>query len=123
MDQILYNTILTMCTDLETDSEAERIFEDMKRSAKWRPDKWTYSVMIKLYCRRGKSERAWQLLFEEMPQRNLQPDVTSHTSLIDCLGKQGRIDDVVVVFDAAMKAGLFIDLMTAFRNHIIRYHF
>ncbi|XP_078182653.1 pentatricopeptide (PPR) repeat-containing protein [Carex rostrata] len=103
VDQILYNTILTMCANLETDSEAERIFEDMKRSQKWRPDKWTYSVMIKLYCRSGKSERAWHLLFEEMPQRNLQPDVTSYTSLIDCLGKQGRVDDVVVVFAAAMK--------------------
>jgi pentatricopeptide repeat protein len=66
--------------------------------------------MIKLYCRKGKSEHAWKLLFEEMPQRNIQSDVTSYTSLIDCLGKQGRIDDVVFVFDGAMKAGLFIDL-------------
>ncbi|KAJ4785361.1 Pentatricopeptide repeat-containing protein [Rhynchospora pubera] len=103
MDQILYNTILTMCADLGMESEAEKIFEEMKQSYKCLPDKWTYSVMIKLYCRRSKSDCAWKLLFEEMPQRNLQPDVTCYTSLIDCLGKEGRVDDVVAAFESAME--------------------
>lgn len=58
VDQILYNTVLTMCANLETYSEAERIFEDMKQSQKWHHDKWTYSVMIELYFRISKSEHA-----------------------------------------------------------------
>ncbi|KAJ1694677.1 hypothetical protein LUZ63_011375 [Rhynchospora breviuscula] len=103
MDQILYNTILTMCADLGMESEAEKIFEEMKQSYKWLPDKWTYSVMIKLYCRRSKSDCAWKLLFEEMPQRGLRPDVTCYTSLIDCLGKEARVDDVVAAFESAME--------------------
>ena len=63
MDFVLYNTLLSMCVDL---GEVEQLFEDMKKTKdRGRPDNWSYTMMINIYGRGGKEERALEL-FEEM---------------------------------------------------------
>ncbi|KAJ3678735.1 hypothetical protein LUZ60_002538 [Juncus effusus] len=111
IDRILYNTLLTMCTDLEAESEAEGIFEEMKSSSRssCRPDVFTYSTMMKLYCRRGKVDEAMRLLFDEMPQSGIKPDITYYTSLIACLGKAARMDELSTVFYTALSRGIRAD--------------
>lgn len=100
MDFILYNTLLSMCADVGLVDEAERLFGEMKR-----PDRWSYTAMIKIYGSVGKVERALQL-FDEMLHRGVEPNVMGATCLIQCLGKAKRIGDAVKVFDIALQRGI-----------------
>ncbi|WOL09546.1 hypothetical protein Cni_G18299 [Canna indica] len=106
MDFILYNTLLSMCADLGLEDEAEKLFEDMKRPARYvRPDSWSYTAMINIYGSGGNPGRAMQL-FEEMLESGVEPNVMSCTCLIQCLGKAGRIEDAARVFHTALQRGI-----------------
>lgn len=108
MDFILCNTLLNMCADLGLEVEAERLFEDMKKSINCRPDSWSYTAMINLYSSEGKADNAMQL-FEEMSQLGVELNVMGCTCLIQCLGRAKRIDDLVRVFKFSIESGVTPD--------------
>lgn len=97
VDSILYNTLLSMCADLGLEEEAERLFEDMKKSEKCKPDSWSYTAMLNIYGSGGYAEKAMDL-FDEMSELNIELNVMGCTCLIQCLGKARKIDDLVEVF-------------------------
>ncbi|XP_023005317.1 pentatricopeptide repeat-containing protein At5g46580, chloroplastic-like [Cucurbita maxima] len=105
MDFILYNTLLSMCADLGLAEEAEKLFEEMKRSKQCRPDSWSYTAMLNIYGSGGNVERAMEL-FEEMLELGVEINVMGCTCLIQCLGKAGRIDDLARVFDVLVQKGI-----------------
>lgn len=111
VDFILYNTLLSMCADLGLVAEAEKLFDDMKRSGKrggTRPDSWSYTAMINTYTSSAKPEKAMEL-FEEMMERGVEPNVMGATCLIQCLGKAGRVRDAVKVFRVSLEKGVVPD--------------
>eukprot|EP00268_Persea_americana_P063116 TRINITY_DN8151_c0_g1_i5.p1 TRINITY_DN8151_c0_g1~~TRINITY_DN8151_c0_g1_i5.p1 ORF type:complete len:727 (-),score=159.34 TRINITY_DN8151_c0_g1_i5:2802-4982(-) len=105
MDFILYNTLLSMCADLGLEQEAEKLFDDMKGSARCRPDSWSYTAMLNIYGSGGKVDRAMGL-FEEMMRCGVKLNVMGCTCLIQCLGRAKQIDDVVRVFGVSMEKGV-----------------
>ncbi|RVX14376.1 Pentatricopeptide repeat-containing protein, chloroplastic [Vitis vinifera] len=70
----LYNTLLSMCADLGLEEEAEKLFEDMKKSEHCRPDSWSYTAMLNIYGSGGNVDRAMQL-FDEMSELGVQINV------------------------------------------------
>ncbi|KAF2308755.1 hypothetical protein GH714_015684 [Hevea brasiliensis] len=105
MDFILYNTLLSMCADLGMEEEAERLFEDMKRSEHCRPDSWSFTAMLNIYGSGGNASKAMEL-FEEMSELGVDINVMGCTCLIQCLGKARRIDDLVRVFNVSIEGGV-----------------
>lgn len=105
MDFILYNTLLSMCADLGMEEEAERLFEDMKRSEHCRPDSWSYTAMLNIHGSGGNASKAMDL-FEEMSKLGVDINVMGCTCLIQCLGKSRRIDDLVRVFNVSIERGV-----------------
>lgn len=105
MDFILYNTLLSMCADLGLEKEAEKLFDDMKGSARCRPDSWSYTAMLNIYGSGGKVDKAMGL-FEEMMRCGVKLNVMGCTCLIQCLGRAKQIDDVVRVFGVSMEKGV-----------------
>ncbi|GFP85160.1 pentatricopeptide repeat-containing protein at5g46580 chloroplastic [Phtheirospermum japonicum] len=105
VDFILYNTLLSMCADLGLVDEAERLFEDMKGSEKRKPDSWSYTAMLNIYGSSGDVEKA-MFLFEEMMEKGVGLNVMGCTCLIQCLGRAKRIDDLVRVFETAVRGGV-----------------
>ncbi|WCJ20664.1 pentatricopeptide (PPR) repeat-containing protein [Euphorbia peplus] len=105
MDFILYNTLLSMCADLGLEEEAEKLFEDMKRSEHCRPDSWSYTAMLNIYGSGGNADKAMET-FEEMSKRGIDLNVMGCTCLIQCLGKARRIDDLVKVFNFSVQRGV-----------------
>lgn len=105
MDFILYNTLLNMCADLGLEEEAERLFEDMKRSENCRPDSWSYTAMLNIYGSGGKVEKAMKV-FDEMSELGVELNVMGCTCLVQCLGKTKRVDDMVRVFGFAVEKGV-----------------
>ncbi|KAI4327257.1 hypothetical protein L6164_019741 [Bauhinia variegata] len=105
MDFILYNTLLNMCADLGLVEEAERLFEEMKKSEHSRPDSWSCTAMLNIYGSIGDVELAMEL-FEEMSESGIALNVMGCTCLIQCLGKAMQFDDVVRVFDISIEKGI-----------------
>ncbi|XVE57476.1 hypothetical protein DITRI_Ditri04bG0093700 [Diplodiscus trichospermus] len=105
MDFILYNTLLTMCADIGLVEEAEQLFMDMKQSEECRPDSWSYTAMLNIYGSGGNVSKAMEL-FEEMSEVGVELNVMGSTCLIQCLGKAGRIDELVRVFSVSVEQGI-----------------
>ncbi|KAK8916444.1 Pentatricopeptide repeat-containing protein [Platanthera zijinensis] len=106
MDFILYNTLLTMCADLGLEEDAEKLFDEMRHSAKGpRPDSFSYTAMIRIYASGGKADRALKV-FDEMLDGGVEPNVMGCTCLIQCLGKATRIDDAARIFDILIERGI-----------------
>lgn len=101
VDSILYNTLLNMCADLGLEEEAERLFEDMKKSEKCKPDSWSYTAMLNIYGSGGDAKKAMDL-FDEMSELDIELNIMGCTCLIQCLGKARRIDDLVEVFKVSI---------------------
>ncbi|CAN0842969.1 Pentatricopeptide repeat-containing protein At5g46580, chloroplastic [Linum grandiflorum] len=105
MDFILYNTLLNMCADLALVDDAEKLFEDMKKSENCRPDSWTYTAMLNIYGSGGNAAKAMEL-FEVMSGSGVKLNVMGCTCLIQCLGKARKVDELVKVFDASIAQGI-----------------
>ncbi|XP_074264703.1 pentatricopeptide repeat-containing protein At5g46580, chloroplastic [Silene latifolia] len=105
MDFILYNTLLSMCADLGLEEEAEKLFEDMKRSNHCSPDGFTYTAMLNIYCSGGKVDRAMEL-FTDMSDAGVKLNVMGCTCLVQCLGRSQRIDDLVRIFEVSIENGI-----------------
>ncbi|EEC76566.1 hypothetical protein OsI_14394 [Oryza sativa Indica Group] len=107
-DNILCNTLLSMCADVGLVGEAEQLFSEMKDPDLGdvpKPDKWSYTAMINIYGSSGDADRALQL-FAEMVESGIEPNIMSYTIVIQCLGKAGRIQEAVDVLEAGMAKGL-----------------
>ncbi|KAG2533750.1 pentatricopeptide repeat-containing protein At5g46580, chloroplastic-like [Panicum virgatum] len=107
-DNILCNTLLSMCADVGLVDEAEQLFNEMKdpdcRDVP-EPDKWSYTAMINIYGSNGDTDRALQL-FAEMLEGGIEPNIMSYTIVIQCLGKAQRIQQAVEVLEAGLEKGL-----------------
>ncbi|KAH6795869.1 hypothetical protein C2S51_036855 [Perilla frutescens var. frutescens] len=105
---VLYNTLLSTCANTGYTDEATEIFQDMKSSENCKPDSWTYAFLIKISSRSGKVEEA-ETVLKEMVDAGFQPNIFVLTSLIQCCGKAGRMDDVVRTFDQVLESGMAAD--------------
>jgi len=107
-DNILCNTLLSMCADVGLVAEAEQLFNEMKdpecRDVP-KPDKWSYTAMINIYGSNGDTDRALQL-FDEMLKGGIEPNIMSYTIVIQCLGKAQRIQQALEVLEAGLEKGL-----------------
>ncbi|KAG6385665.1 hypothetical protein SASPL_154501 [Salvia splendens] len=108
MSVLLYNTLLSACADVGFTDEAAEIFEDMKSSGTCKPDSWTYASLITINSCSGKVEEA-EATLKEMLEAGFQANIFILTSMIQCYGKAGRIDDVVRTFDQMLDSGIVPD--------------
>ncbi|KAL6638578.1 hypothetical protein ACP70R_023689 [Stipagrostis hirtigluma subsp. patula] len=107
-DNILCNTLLSMCADVGLVAEAEKLFSEMKDPECEdvpKPDKWSYTAMINIYGSNGDADRALEL-FAEMLEVGIEPNIMSYTIVIQCLGKAQRIQRALEVLEAGLERGL-----------------
>lgn len=95
LNVVLYNMLLSMCADIGLITEAEEIFDEMKKLPEGsRPDSWSYSSMITAYSCSGQVSEAEQM-FSEMLEMGHKPTIFVFTSLIQCYGRAKQTDNVV----------------------------
>lgn len=105
---VLYNTLLSTCADVGFTEEALEIFEYMKSSGACSPDSWTFASMITIYSCSGQVKEA-EATLTEMLEAGFEPNIFVLTSLIQCYGKAGLIDDVVRTFDRLLASNITPD--------------
>lgn len=79
---VTYNCMIHACVrsgDLQGSLE---LLGAMKRNPSLRPDKFTYSTIIKGYCGQGDIQNAL-VMFQEMLGENLAPDLVIYNTLLD----------------------------------------
>ncbi|KAI3745441.1 hypothetical protein L1987_58553 [Smallanthus sonchifolius] len=111
LNNVLYNTLLSMCADVGFVDEAVEIFEDMKTCTDYKPDSWTYSSMITIFSCYGKVIEA-EAMLKDMMESDFGPNIYVLTSLIQCYGKSNQTDDVVTTFDRIIDLGITPDERT-----------
>lgn len=79
---VTYNCMIHACVRVGDMQGALELLSAMKETSALRPDKFTYSTIIKGYCGRGEIESAL-FLFSEMLAENLTPDLVIYNTLLD----------------------------------------
>ena len=75
--------------------EAFDLFEEMVSRDHIVPDPLTYNVLINEFCRRGKPDRARNVI-EFMKSNRCYPNVYNYSALVDGLCKVGKLEDAYV---------------------------
>lgn len=108
LNNVLYNTLLSMCGDIGFVDEAIAIFEDIKMSKDCQPDTRTYSSLITIFSRYGKVSMA-EAMLEEMLEAGFEIDIYVLTKMIQCYAKSNLRDDVVRMLEMIMELELCLD--------------
>ncbi|KAJ0734134.1 putative succinate-semialdehyde dehydrogenase (NAD(+)) [Helianthus annuus] len=114
LNNVLYNTLLSMCADIGFVDEADELLDDMKSCTDCKPDSWKYSSMITIFSCCVKVVEA-EAVLKEMVESSFQPNIYVLISLIQCYGKADRTDDVVTTFDRIVELGITPDERTCGR--------
>ncbi|MFS7989158.1 putative tetratricopeptide-like helical domain superfamily, pentacotripeptide-repeat region of PRORP [Helianthus anomalus] len=114
LNNVLYNTLLSMCADIGFFDEADELLDDMKSCTDCKLDSWKYSSMITILSCCVKVVEA-EAVLKEMVESGFQPNIYVLISLIQCYGKADRIDDVVTTFDRIVELGITPDERTCGR--------
>ncbi|XP_057770637.1 putative pentatricopeptide repeat-containing protein At1g09680 [Salvia miltiorrhiza] len=68
------------------------------------PNVWTYSILVKGFCKSNATTEATSVL-HEMLENGFEPNVATFTTLINSLCESGRMRDACEVFDVMSKIG------------------
>jgi pentatricopeptide repeat protein len=79
---VTYNCVIHACVRSGDMQGSLDLLREMKASGSVRPDKFTYSTIIKGYCSRGEIDSAL-FLFDEMMREKLAPDLVIYNTLLD----------------------------------------
>ena len=79
---VTYNCMIHACVRVGDMQGALDLLSSMKNHETVKPDKFTYSTIIKGYCGRGEIENALYL-FESMLNESLAPDLVIYNTLLD----------------------------------------
>ena len=79
---VTYNCVIHACVRSGDMQGSLDLLREMKSSGTVRPDKFTYSTIIKGYCGRGEIDSALYL-FQEMLREKLAPDLVIYNTLLD----------------------------------------
>ncbi|MFS7958714.1 putative tetratricopeptide-like helical domain superfamily [Helianthus anomalus] len=111
LNNVLYNTLLSMCADIGFIDEAVELLDDMKSCTDCKPNNWTYSSTITIFSCCVKVLEA-ETVLKEMVESSFQPNIYVLILLIQCYGKADRTDDVMTTFDRIIALGITPDERT-----------
>ncbi|TVU46549.1 hypothetical protein EJB05_06090, partial [Eragrostis curvula] len=84
---------------------ASKVFDRMRVGKSVAPDGYTYTSMIKAFCRTGDVDAAFEMLVE-LQGAGLQPTVVTYNVLMDALCKSGRVEEAFRLKGRMVEGGL-----------------
>ena len=111
LDEVLFNSLLDGfaksrgCVD-----HSARIIQDMTR-LKIKLSNYTYSILVKLYAKKGEVDKALGLL-AQMRQDGVQPGVIVYTCLIQTCIKHKRVDKALETYSDMLQSLVRPDAVT-----------
>ncbi|KAG5093006.1 hypothetical protein JHK82_051784 [Glycine max] len=103
-DAIVYNTMISICRDVDNWSEIERLWRSMKANG-CAGTHVTYHLLINSFVRFDQSDLALYA-YREMVQNGYEPDNNTLNVIISVCAKEGKWDAALSVFNKMLKVEL-----------------
>ncbi|KAK7295562.1 hypothetical protein RJT34_18472 [Clitoria ternatea] len=103
-DAIVYNTMISICRNVDSWSEIERLWRSMKTSG-CTGTHVTYRLLINSFLRCDQTELALYV-YHEMVQNGFEPDSTTLNAIISVCAKDGKWDAALSIFQKTLKGEL-----------------
>ncbi|XP_027351994.1 pentatricopeptide repeat-containing protein At3g29290 isoform X2 [Abrus precatorius] len=100
-DAIVYNTVISICRNVDNWSEIERLCRSMKANG-CAGTHVTYCLLITSFVRCNQSELALYA-YHEMVQNGFEPDSNTLNAIISVCAKEGKWDAALSVFQKMLK--------------------
>lgn len=103
------NALLTACLNTKNFDRAPQLFDEMPAKYRFRPDEYSYGILVKSFCDAGKPELAIEKL-KEMDKKGIQISGITYTSIIHSLYKKGNATEADRIWDEMVNRGVPIDV-------------
>lgn len=100
-DEILFNSILDVCSKYELYDEMEKFYGIMK-DKKIKESNVTYVVLIKAFGKLHNFDRAYEM-FEKMIQSNMKINDITYGSILDACAKSGNMNIAMKIYKSLQK--------------------
>ncbi|KAK7394343.1 hypothetical protein VNO78_14866 [Psophocarpus tetragonolobus] len=100
-DAIVYNTMISICRNVDNWSEIERLWRSMKENGRV-GTRITYHLLINSFVRCDQSDLALYA-YQEMVQNGFEPDSNTLNAIISVCAKEGNCDAALSVFKTMLK--------------------
>ncbi|WVY93727.1 hypothetical protein V8G54_032815 [Vigna mungo] len=97
LDIFGYNMLLDALAKDEKVDKAYKVFEDMMKRRYCEPDVFTYTIMIRMTGKAGKTEESLAF-FEAMLAKGCTPNVIGYNTMIEALAKGRMVDKAILLF-------------------------
>ncbi|XP_023754536.1 pentatricopeptide repeat-containing protein At4g36680, mitochondrial [Lactuca sativa] len=104
-----FNALLTACLNTKNFDRAPLLFDEMPAKYRFRPDEYSYGILVKSFCDAGKPELAIDKL-KEMDKKGIQISGITYTSIIHSLYKKGNPTEAEKIWDEMVNRGCLIDV-------------
>lgn len=100
-----FNDLLVALVLADEPDLALSTFSSMSSKGLLVPDSWTYSTLIRCYCKKGHLDEA-KRVFDFMVENGWSPTVATVTELINSYCRKGRLKGAFGVFDSMSRIGI-----------------
>nr|XP_043632872.1 pentatricopeptide repeat-containing protein At4g36680, mitochondrial [Erigeron canadensis] len=104
-----FNALLTACVNSKKFDNAPQLFDEMPVKYGFKPDDYSYGILVKSYCDAGKPEKGMEKL-KEMDEMGVKVSGVTYTSIIHSLYKKGNVTEAERVWDEMVSRGCVIDV-------------
>ncbi|KAK9061990.1 hypothetical protein SSX86_019179 [Deinandra increscens subsp. villosa] len=104
-----FNALLTACLNCKKFDLAPQLFDEMLAKYNFKPDEYSYGILVKSFCDAGKPELGVDKL-KEMNQKRVKISGVTYTSIIHALYKKGNSTEGDRIWDEMVNAGCLIDV-------------
>ncbi|KAI3722784.1 hypothetical protein L2E82_33870 [Cichorium intybus] len=104
-----FNALLTACSNSKKFDHAPQLFDEMLAKYRFKPDEYSYGILVKSFCDAGKPELAIDKL-KEMDKKGIQISGITYTSIIHSLYKKGNPTEAEKIWDEMVNRGCVIDV-------------
>ncbi|KAL4577621.1 hypothetical protein LXL04_013731 [Taraxacum kok-saghyz] len=104
-----FNALLTACLKSKNYDRAPQLFDEMPAKYRFRPDEYSYGMLVKSFCDAGKPELAIDKL-KEMDKKGMPISGITYTSIIHSLYKKGNPTEAEKIWDEMVNRGCLIDV-------------
>ncbi|RHN79328.1 putative pentatricopeptide [Medicago truncatula] len=94
-----------LCKNPDTFHQACQLFADFFHIVDLHSDIFTYNTLIRGYCVTNQFPKAFSL-YKKMLFKKIQPNIYTFGILLDCLCKQGLINESKILINVMLKRGL-----------------
>ncbi|KAI3798894.1 hypothetical protein L1987_34178 [Smallanthus sonchifolius] len=104
-----FNALLTACVNSKKFDLAPQLFDEMPAKYGFKPDVYSYGILVRSFCDAGKPELGIEKL-KEMNQKGVQASGVIYTPIIHSLYKKGNSTEAERIWDEMVNRGCVVDV-------------